>query len=179
MPDLRDTRKKVITAVAALVAVDVVAVAILLSPLIGSQQSRRARLDGLWQELQIKTRQTEPLQGMDKKIEAARGQINEFYQDRLPAQDSAISEALGKVASESGVQMSGVKYELKDELPIGVRPVVMQADFSGGYTQLVRFVNAMERNKIFFIVDGVDLDSQQQGQVKLRLGFESYLRTSS
>jgi Type II secretion system (T2SS), protein M subtype b len=159
--------------------VDLVAVAVLLSPLVGSQRSRRQQLDSLWRELQLKTRQVEPLRGMDRKIAAAQAQIHQFYEDRLPAQDSGISEALGKVAAESGVQISNVKYQLKDELPVGLQPVMMEADFSGGYSQLVRFINAMERNKLFFIVDGVDLDSQQQGTVKLRLGFETYLRNGS
>ena len=37
------------------------------------------------------TREVEPLRGMDKKIEAARQQIEGFYKDRMPGQDSAIS----------------------------------------------------------------------------------------
>lgn len=183
MPDLRGTKKKVLAAAAALLVVDVAAVAVLLSPLVGSQRSRHEQLDSLRRELQIKTRQVEPLRGMDKKIGAAEEQVNAFYEDRLPSQDSAISEALGRVATESGVQISGVKYDPKDELAVGLRPVMMAADFSGGYQQLVRFINAMERDKLFFIVDGVDLDSAsqqpgQQGQIKLRLAFETYLRTS-
>lgn len=179
MPDLQGTKKKLLTAAGAMLAIDLAAVAVLLSPLVGSQASRRTQLNELWKELQLKTRQVEPLRGMDKKITSAQQQVQQFYQDRLPGQDSAISEALGKIANESGVQISGVKYEPKDELAVGLRPVMMEADFSGGYPQLVRFVNAMERDKLFFIVNGVDLDSQQQGTIKLRLGFETYLRTNS
>jgi type IV pilus assembly protein PilO len=179
MPNLNSTKNKLMSAVAGMVVIDVMAIVVLFSPLAGSQHARRAQLDAQWRELQLKTRQVEPLRGMDKKIAAAREQIQDFYQDRLPTEDSQISEALGKVAADSGVQMSGVKYELKDELPVGLRPVLMEANFTGGYSQLVRFVNAMERNKLFFIVDGVDLGSSQQGAVQLRLGFETYLRTSS
>ena len=41
MPDLRQTRKDIKTSLAIMVAVDVVAVAVLISPLVGSTDSRR------------------------------------------------------------------------------------------------------------------------------------------
>ena len=179
MPDLKNTQQKLTMTVAGIVCLDLALVAILFSPLVGSQKSRRAQLDDLWRELQLKTKQTEPLRGMDKKIASAQVQIDQFYRDRLPEQDSAISESLGRVASESGVQMTGVKYDPKDENQVGLRPIYISAQFSGGYSQLVRFVNALERNKLFFIVDGVDFASQQQGAIQLNLNLETYLRTGS
>jgi type IV pilus assembly protein PilO len=179
MPDLKSTKSKLIAVVAGMIAIDVVAAGILLSPLVGSQQSRRTQIEELWKELRIKTKQVEPLRGMDKKIASAQEQIQDFYQQRLPQQDSDISEALGKVASESGVKMSTVKYSPKDEQLPGLAPVMIEADFSGGYSQLVRFINALERNKLFFMVDGLDLDSAQGGTVQLRLSLETYLRTGA
>lgn len=179
MPELKNTQTKILIGVITVACLDVLMLVLLFSPLIGSQQARRAHMDDLWRELQLKTKQVEPLRGMDKKIASANDQINTFYKDRLPDQDSAISESLGKVASESGVQMTDVKYDIKDENDVGLRPVLIVADFAGGYSQLVRFVNSVERNKLFFIVDSVDLDSQQQGTIKLKLGLETYLRTAS
>jgi type IV pilus assembly protein PilO len=178
MPELKTTQQKIIAAIAGLVCLDVVMLVLLFSPLIGSQRARRGHMDDLWRSLQLKTKQVEPLRGMDKKIASANDQINTFYKDRLPDQDSDISESLGKVASDSGVQMTDVKYDIKDENDVGLRPVLMEAEFSGGYSQLVRFVNAVERNKLFFIVDSVDLGSQQQGNITLKLGLETYLRAA-
>ncbi|MGA8272985.1 MAG: hypothetical protein WB919_15590, partial [Candidatus Sulfotelmatobacter sp.] len=66
MPDLRQTRKNIKIALAVLVGVDVITVIVLLSPLVGSTQSRRAELNRLWSELQIKTRQVEPLTNLPK-----------------------------------------------------------------------------------------------------------------
>jgi len=181
MPDLKSTKNKLIAVVAGLVAIDVAAVGILFSPLVGSQQSRRTQIEELWKELRLKTKQVEPLRGMDKKIASAQEQIHDFYQQRLPQQDSDISETLGKVASESGVKMNTVKYSPKDDqLPeLGLAPVMIEADFSGGYSQLVRFINALERDKLFFIVDGLDLDSAQQGTIQLRLSLETYIKTGA
>jgi type IV pilus assembly protein PilO len=180
MPDLQTTRRNLKIAYGALIAVDLMAVVLLFSPLVGSERSRREQQDQLWKELQAKTHQVEPLRGLDKKIVLAKQQIDGFYKDRLPAQNSAISEALGKVAAESGVQMGTVKYSVKDEQPVGLEPLQIDADFSGGYLQLVKFVNALEREKVFFIVDGVDLAGEQQpGNVRLKLKLETYLRMSA
>ena len=177
MSDSRDARKKVKIAIAVLLAVDVVATVVLFSPLVGSERSRREQLGQLWKELQAKTRQVEPLRGLDKKVTVARQQIDDFYRDRIPAKDSAISEDLGKLAAQSGVRIGQIKYKVKDAEPVGLRPVQIEADFSGDYLQLVRFINSLERDPLFFIVDSVDLGGEQGGVVKLQMKLEAYLKT--
>jgi type IV pilus assembly protein PilO len=132
-----------------------------------------------WHELQAKTKQVEPLRGLDKKIVLANEQIDSFYAERLPSQDSAVSEELGKVAAASGVQMGQVKYKLKDTDPVGLQPLEIEADFSGDYLQLMKFVNALERDKVFFIIESVQLGGEQAGAVKLGMRLETYLRTTA
>jgi len=78
MPDLRQTRKNVKLALAALGLLDVIALGIYLSPLVGSQRSRGEQLSQLWTELQQKTQEVEPLRGLDKKIPVAHKQIDDF-----------------------------------------------------------------------------------------------------
>jgi type IV pilus assembly protein PilO len=178
MPDVRDARKKVKIAIAALLAVDIISGLVLLSPLVGSERSRREQLDQLWRELQQKTRAAEPLRDFDKKIVTARRQIDDFYKNRLPAQDSAIYEELGKVAGQSGVHIGQIRSKAKDTESVGLRPVEIEADFSGGYLQLIRFINALERDSLFFIVDSVQLGGEQGGTVKLQLKLETYQKAS-
>ena len=179
MPDLRNTRRKVQIAMAALAAVDVILIALFFSPLIGSEGSRHRQLDQAWKELQHKTRDVEPLRGLDKKIPIARKQIDQFYAQRLPSQDSAISADLGKVASQTGVRIENIKYAMKDPEAVGARRVQIEADLAGDYLQLVRFVNALERNQLFFLVDSVVLGGEQNGVVKLQLKLETYLKTGA
>ena len=179
MPDLRDTRGKLRIAVAALMLVDVAAVVVLFSPLVGSERSRREQLDQLWQELQRKTHEAEPLKDVDKKIALASHQIDDFYKSRLPSQDSAIYEELGKVAKQNGVRIGQIRSKAKDTDPIGLRPVEIDADFSGDYLQLVRFINSLERDQLFFIVDSVELGGEQGGVVKLQMKLETYLKTGA
>jgi type IV pilus assembly protein PilO len=179
MPDLRDTRRKVKIALAAMAVVDLIAIAVFFSPLIGSEASRREQLDQAWRELQQKTREVEPLRGLDKKIPVARKQIDQFYAQRLPAQDSAISADLGKVAAQSGVRIGSIKYNMKDPESVGVRRVEIEAEFAGDYLQLVRFINALERDQMFFLVDSVGLGGEQSGVVRLQLKLETYLKTGT
>ena len=146
MPDSRDARQKVKIAIAALVALDLIALVVMFSPLVGSERSRREQLDQLWRELQQKTRAAEPLRDFDKKIVTARQQIDDFYKNRLPAQDSAIYEEMGKLAAQSGVKIGQIRSKAKDTESVGLRPVEIDADFSGGYLQLIRFINGLERS---------------------------------
>ena len=175
MPDLKQTRRRLQIAIAALVLVDVAAVAMLMTPLAGSQETRQQELRQLW--LDLKGRESAPWKGLDKKIPTAQRQIDDFYHDRFPAEDSSISADLGKLASETGVRMSAEKYTHKDSDIDGLQRVEIEADLSGDYLQLVRFINALERNRLFFIVDNLELGSEQQGIVKLQIKVETYLRT--
>jgi Tfp pilus assembly protein PilO len=179
MAEAPDFRKKAKVAIVALLVVDIVAAVLLFSPLVGSESSRREQLDQLWQELQRKTHEVEPLKDVDKKIAVASQQIDEFYKTRLPAQDSAIYEELGKVAKQSGVKIGQIRSKAKDTDAVGLRPVEIQADFSGDYLQLVRFINSLERDPLFFIIDSVDLGGEQSGVVKLQLKLETYQKASS
>lgn len=179
MPDLRETRGKIQKALIAMLGVDLVCAGLLFSPLVGSSASRRAQLEQLWHELQQKTRQVEPLRGMDQKVALAGKQIDDFYKLRLPSQDSAIFEEIGRVASQSGAKVLSAKSKVEDPEPIGLRPVLIEADLSGDYLQLVKFINALERDKMFFIVDSVTLGGEQTGPVKLQMKLLTYSRTGA
>jgi type IV pilus assembly protein PilO len=179
MPDLRNTRRKFTIAFAALGLVDVLAIAVLLSPVAGSQLARREQLGRLEKELLLKTRQVEPYVGFDEKIKAAHQQIDVFYKDRLPIRASAISESLGRVAAESGVKISHFGYKMSDPAPVGLTPVLIDASLSGNYLQLIRFVNSLERDQLFFIVDSVELGGEQSGEVRLQMKLETYLKAGA
>lgn len=179
MPDLRQTRRKTQIALAAMAAVDVIALAVYFSPLVGSQSARQEQLHDLWRELQQKTREVEPLRGLDKRVPLARKQIDQFYKDRLPAEGSSISENIGKLAGQAGVKISSVRYDMKDPETMGVRRVLIEADMNGDYLQLVRFINSLERDQMFFLVDSVQLGGEQGGMVKLQMKLETYLKTGA
>lgn len=176
MPDLKQTRNKLTIIAAVLLVVDLVCVAMLATPIAGSQQSRDNEKSQLWAEL--KKREKAPWRGLDKKIPEARKEIGEFYQDRLPDTYSAISTSLDKTGVESGVKVSGERYVEKEAAIEGLERVEISADVAGDYQQLIKFVNALERSKLFFIVNGVQLGNEQSGLIKLQITLETYLRTA-
>ena len=174
MPDLRKARTKMQIVVGTLVAIDLAAIVLLLSPYAGSQASRQAQMRQLW--LDLKGRETAPWRGLDKKIPEAKQQIADFYHDRFPSGYSEISNSVDKIASESGVRISSEKYDQKEAEIDNVQLVEIQADVSWDYLQLVRFINTLERSKLFFIVKDLQIAGEQSGQVKLQIKFETYLR---
>ena len=179
MPDLRQTRKNIKTALAVLVGVDVVAVAVLFSPLVGSTESRRQELNQLWSELQTKTRQVEPLRNLDKKVVTANQQITDFYKKRFPSQDSQIATEFGKLAAANGVTIEQARYKVL-EAEIGrLEPVEMEAELSGNYVSLAKFINALERDDMFFIISSIMLGGEQKGPIKLQMKLETYLKAGA
>jgi type IV pilus assembly protein PilO len=176
MPDLRQTRKNIKTALAVLLGVDVVAAAVLFSPLVGSTGSRRQELNQLQSELQTKTIQVEPLKNLDKKVINANRQITDFYKKRFATQESDIPTQFGKLAVANGVTIEQAKYKVDDEEAGGLYPVELEAGLSGTYVSLAKFINALERDDMFFIISSISLDGEQKGPIKLQMKFETYLK---
>lgn len=178
MPDLRDTRRKLKIATGVMAGLSLACIGVLVSPLVGSTASRKQELTQLALQLQGKTRQVEPLRGLDKKIPLATQQIDQFYRDRFSAHDSDVAEALGNLSKETGVKLEAVKYKSGDPEPVGLRREEIEASVRGDYQPLVRFLNGLERSKIFFIVNTIGL-AQQNGPVQLEIKLETYQRVGS
>jgi type IV pilus assembly protein PilO len=179
MPSLQNSRRKLKIAIAVMVVADAVAVAILFSPLVGSAESRRKLMNQLTFQLAVKSRGVEPLRGMDKKVDIAKQQIGEFYKERFATRDSDIAEGLGKLAQENGVQIVQARYKQEDAESSGVVPVAIEGDFSADYLQLVRFINALERSKLFYMVDSISLVGERVGPIRLQVKLHSYLRSGA
>ena len=179
MPDLRQTRRNIKNTLGVLLGVDLVAVIVLLSPLIGSTNSRRQELNRLWAELQVKTRQVEPLKNLPQKVVQANGQITDFYKRRFPAQDSQIATEFGKLAAGDGVTIESAKYKAGDVGPGNLQPVEIEATLAGNYVSLARFINGLERDDMFFIINSVSLGGEQTGPIKLQMKVETYLKVGA
>jgi len=176
MPDLRQTRKNIKIALSVLLGVDILATAVLFSPLVGSADSRRQELTQLRTELQLKTLQVTPLKDLDKKVITANRQIVDFYKNRFPAQDSQIPTQFGKLAVANGVTIEQAKYKVDDDEIGGLRPVELEANLAGSYVSLAKFINALERDDMFFIISSITLAGEQKGPIKLQMKLETYLK---
>jgi type IV pilus assembly protein PilO len=123
-----------------------------------------------------------PPQTVQDRVKEAREQIAHFYENRFPNSSAAIFEELGRLAKESNVQLETATYKaVVEESPIqGITPIDINAALNGDYAKAMKFINALERNKIFFIVDSVTLgDSEAAGSVRLAVHLETFLRSGA
>src|SRR5271169_1879825 len=179
MPDLRRTRKNLKTTLAIMAGVDLVAALVYFSPLVGSADSRRQEMNRLQTELNIKTRQVAPLKDLPQKVVLASNQITDFYKKRFPTQNSQVPTEFGKLATANSVLIEQAKYPVKEAELGGLQPMEIEADLAGNYTALAHFINALERDEMFFIINSVTLGGQPQGPVKLNVKLETYLKAGS
>lgn len=126
-------------------------------------------------QLKAEDLQVAPMRGMDQKLADANSQADKFYQDRLPAEYSTIAAELGKLQKDTGVRQTRVTYT-PHAASGGVTEIRMEASLMGDYQPLMKFINAMERDKLFFVIRGVTLTGTQGGIVNLRLRMNTYLR---
>jgi hypothetical protein len=175
MAEIRETRKKLMPVVIALVVLDLACIGYLLSPAGRSRQARQRQYTQIHEQLIAKEREVLPTRGMDGKLKQASSDIDGFYAGRFPSEYSAVAQELGKVAGDTGVHLSGVKYDEKDAPVEGLRKLIIEISLAGDYLQEVKFINALERDKMFFLLDGITL-GEQQGNVRLQLKLETYLR---
>jgi Tfp pilus assembly protein PilO len=182
MPDLRRTRKNLTTAIAIMAVFDLLAAVLYFSPLIGSAESRRQDLNRLQADLTIKTREVAPLKDLPHKVVVANQEIADFYKRRFPSQNSQIYSEFGKLAAANGVRIEQVRYKPEPEernAISGLQAAEMDADLDGTYTSLARFINALERDEMFFIINTITLGNDPKGPVKLSVRLETYLKTGT
>ncbi len=175
---IRETRRVANIILGLLLLVCLVCVGVLLSPLAKSRVQREADLREMQSEFQDKERELGPTKGMDTKIDAAKMNIAGFYKDRLPAQYSQIDAALVKAGQDTGVQLQGIAYKADKKLVDDLQRVDIQLTISGPYVNDVKFINAVERDKVFFVIDSVQLGSGTNG-VQLQVKAETYLRVGA
>jgi type IV pilus assembly protein PilO len=179
MADLSKLRTRFKVMAGILAAVALLAAFYLLAPVGQSNAELYKELDQTRNDFKSKEAQVKPLRGLPQKLVATHEQIGKFYVDRLPAKQSVVSEEIGKLAIKSGVTLSDVRYEnLETDIP-ELRAVIVDAQLSGEYAKVARFINAVERNKTFFLVDGLTLDEQKSGNVRLKLNLETFLRPAT
>jgi type IV pilus assembly protein PilO len=178
MPDLRHTRRKIKIAIGVMAGVSLVTLGVLFSPLVGSTAMRQQELAQLSAQVQAKTRQIEPLRGLDKKIPLATQQISQFYKERFTSHDSDVAEVLENLAKETGVKLDSVKFKTEDPETVDLRPMEIDTSVKGDYQPIVKFINGLERSKVFFIVNSVGI-AQQNGPLQLQMKLETYQRAGS
>jgi hypothetical protein len=130
------------------------------------------------QHLQTVSNEVNPLRGLRKDIGDTRNSIAGFYSERVPATYSQIVSSLGDIAIRSGVSLSRVSY-VQGSPGTDLSEVSMEVGVAGDYGQLVRFVNGIERDRVFFVVRALSFTGQQGGEVTLEVRISTWLRSQA
>lgn len=119
-----------------------------------------------------------PLEGIDGKLADSTQGADLFYQQRLPYAYSQVLTELGVLTNRTGVRYTRGQYAQVPELsgPYAMTEVRIDASISGEYRSVVGFINALERDRMFFTINSLTLSGQQTGQVNLRLRLVTFLR---
>lgn len=176
MANLRAARRNLYAVGGILLVVDIIALVILLSPVGAASAAKQQEFDQLRQEVQKKAKTIVPPDQVQQRIDEARKQIVQFEKERIPSEASAVSVELGKLAADAGVKLSTVRYDDVDSDVPDLRHYRISAVIAGDYLQEVKFINALERSKQFYVIDSVNLGEQQQGAVRLQINVDTYLR---
>jgi hypothetical protein len=119
-----------------------------------------------------------PLRGIDAKVTKSTDDADQFYADRLPYATSQVAAELGKLTHAQGIRLARVQYAYGGVLQGDdqLTEVRMDAGVSGDYRPVMQFINTLERDEMFFVINGINLTGQQTGQVNLRIRLTTFLR---
>jgi len=122
-----------------------------------------------------------PLRGLDEKLVASTHDANAFYETRLPYANSQVLAEIGVLTHKTGVRWTHAQYSYNPQLSgnDSLSQMSIDASVSGDYRPIVEFINAVERDKLFFVINGINLTGQQTGQVNLRIRLTTYLRSAN
>jgi hypothetical protein len=186
--EMRDLRTQLLIVVGVLLLVDFGAAALLLSPAGRSRNARLHEYERLCVERQAKTLADAPAKDIEKKIAEAREQETGFDQDRLAHRYSAMSEEIARIAQDAGVGVSSVKYdegksegsksEGKNEKNAlqGYTALGITIAIHGNYEQDIRFINAVERQKMLLLIDGVSFGGMKGDTLTVSVHLSTYMR---
>lgn len=178
MTPLQKMRRRFIIVLSVL-AVIAIALAIYLRWPGISGTSEHAEEQSLEKQLRLKKLQATPLQGIDKKLVDSRAQINQLYAERVASRWSGISERIQKLAQETGVSAQSIRYKTDPTGLPNLQRVKIETTIGGDYIKIPHFINALERDKLLFLITQISVSGQEGGVVQLQIKFDTFLKETA
>lgn len=126
------------------------------------------------------TAQMQHLHNLPMQVEQANADAQKFYDERIAPNYSTIAAQLDGTAVKDQVRLARDEYSQAPAID-GLTEVRIDAGLSGQYTDLMHFINDLERDKdhVFFTIKDIAFTGQQGGMVNLRLLLTTYLRSNA
>jgi Tfp pilus assembly protein PilO len=148
-------------------------------------RSDKAHLDRQAKQLELfraDIKRAQEIKGEVPKI----GTAWDNFELKFPPASNGYSTAtsdLGAIAKAAGVQIESVGFKQKEIAGRGLTEISIEAAVGGDYTNVVRFVNGIQRSERVYALDGLTLATQQQSQgqpsniIKVAMHLKTYFRT--
>ena len=109
---------------------------------------------------------------------------DKFDASLLPAgtSDSAITAELDAQAKKSGLQIHSLSFKYKELLARPLTEVELDVLVAGDYSNIVKFMNGVQRSQTFYIVESLSLQEEGQsspGKLRIALHLKTYFRKTA
>jgi Tfp pilus assembly protein PilO len=118
--------------------------------------------------------------GIEKDLPAIEQQDDLFFHEQfrpLPTGYSGLISDLNSLAVGAGLRMDSTTFDQHAADSHGVVQVNISESVDGNYQSLVSYLNALQRSKNFYILDGLGLSFSTEGSVRLTLQLRTFFRT--
>jgi type IV pilus assembly protein PilO len=124
--------------------------------------------------------QMKHLNGLPERVQQADVDAQKFYDARIAPNYSTVVAQLDGTAVKDQVRLARDEYA-QAQVAGGLTEVQIDAGLSGQYTDLMHFINDLERDKdhVFFTIENIAFTGQQGGLVNVRLRLITYLRAGA
>jgi len=119
-------------------------------------------------------------QRIREQLPDVRKDCSDFLQDTLLEAStgySTIEADLGKITAAAGLPAGGVSFKQKPTDKQGIVEVQVNALIEGDYSELVKFINGLERSKNLYLIDSMSLNSGREHGARLSLMMRTYFRS--
>lgn len=116
---------------------------------------------------------------IQKSLPEVQSETQDFFQKDLRPEDagySSMSEDLGALAKDAGLQITSTRFREHEIDKRGVDEINITISLQGPYPSVVSFINGLERSNSFYLLDSLQLDSSAEGELKLSLELRTYFR---
>ncbi len=145
-----------------------------------SAQEQAQERSQLQQKLKLLAADVQRGREIEKRLPNMSQECDQFYKQDLLASSSGDTEVLtdiGKIASKAGVQSGGLELREKEIKERGLKEVEISGSVQGNYQSLIQLIDGIERSPHFYLLEGLTLNSEDSGVVKLQVALRTYFRT--
>lgn len=166
---------------AALLVANLIAAYLLVRPIGGSPAELRDELSSLRTQLQQKRGVDGRIKAMAGKVQTGRQQgtqfLNTYFLERRSAYRAVLSELVA-AAKDAGVQPKESSFTREPVEGTDVLELMkISANYQGTYSDLMHFVNRLDKSRQLLIIEGLQATPQQQTAVlNITLKLDAFVR---